>query len=305
MNLWHLLWPTGLLANAAVRTGFVIGTVVAVSTAVVGVGVIIRGQAFSGHALGDVGSTGAAAAYLTGVDALLGFLVAGIMSGLAMEELGDRVRERDIATGVVLAFMIGLSALLLYWVSIDTGTSNAPMAILFGSLFTVNPAITPWIFGLSGLVLATMAVIYRPLLFASILPEVAKVRGVSQRWMGLAFMVVLAISVEQTALAVGALLSTAVLVGPAATAARITVNPARAFGLAVLIATAQVWLGIVLAYDSFLWPPVDRGWPVSFFVTTLVVLTYLAVSVGVGRRRRHHDHQGWPDVDASRLKAGM
>ncbi len=280
--LWQWVWPPGLWANADVRTAFVIGTSVAIAGAVVGVFVIIRGQAFSGHALGDVGSTGAAGAYLTGISALWGFLAAGFSSGIAMESLGDRVRERDIATGVVLAFMLGLSALLLYFISTSTGTAGAPIAILFGSLFTVNPAVTPEVVALTVLALLIVGVIYRPLLFSSVMPEVARVRGVSARVLGLVFMVALVIAVEESALVIGALLSTALLVGPAASATLVARRPTSAMGIAVLIALGQMWLGIILAYDSFSWPPVDRGWPVSFFITSLVLLTYLAMHSATG-----------------------
>lgn len=203
-----------------------------------------------------------------------------------MESLGDRVRERDIATGVVLAFMLGLSALLLYFISTSTGTAGAPIAILFGSLFTVNPAITPEVFGLTALALLIIAVIYRPLLFSSVTPEVARVRGVSVRLLGLIFMVALVIAVEESALVIGALLSTALLIGPAASATRVTRQPTTAIGVAVLIALGQIWLGIILAYDSFLWPPIDRGWPVSFFITSLVLLTYLAIHLATWTRRK-------------------
>ncbi len=286
--LWQWLWPPGLWANSDVRTAFFIGTSVAIAGAVVGVFVIIRGQAFSGHALGDVGATGAAGAYLIGISALWGFLAAGFSSGIAMESLGDRVRERDIATGVVLAFMLGLSALLLYFISTSTGTAGAPIAILFGSLFTVNPAITPEVFALTALSILIIALIYRPLLFSSVTAEVARVRGVSARLLGLMFMVALVIAVEESALVVGALLSTALLIGPAASAVQVTRKPTSAIFLAVLIALGQIWLGIILAYDSFFWPPVDRGWPVSFFITSLALLTYLTMRLGtsIWRHRR-------------------
>ena len=286
MGFWHVLWPTGLFSNAAVVTAFRIGSAVAVVNAVVGVFVVIRGQAFSGHALGDVGATGAAGAYLAGITALWGFLAAGFSSGMAIESLGHRVRERDVATGVVLAFMLGLSALFLYLISALTETSGAPIAILFGSLFTVAPGMTGYVLGLSLSALLLLGIIFRPLLFSSVTPDVARVRGVSPRLVGLLFMVSLVVAVEESALVVGALLSTALLIGPAAIATKLSRQPLTSMALAMAIGVFTTWLGIILAYDSFLWPPLNRGWPISFFITSLMLLSYLAVQIASGRQRR-------------------
>lgn len=297
-SLWNVLWPAGLWANPDVRAAAIIGTVVAVGCAVAGVFVIIRGQAFSSHALGDVGATGASGAFLLGVGALWGFLAAGLVTGLAIESLGKRIRERDLATGVVLAFMLGLSALFLYLISARTGVTNAPIAILFGSLFTVNPALVPVIGLLTAIELGLVALIYRRLLFATIAPEGAQIRGARPRLVTWLFMLVTIIAVEEAALVVGAVLSTALVVGPAATAVLLSRRPNYAIVLAVGIGIAQTWLGIVLAYDSYLWPPVNRGWPVSFFITSLTLLTYLAALFAqwLLRRRRQSSRARRPEA---------
>ncbi len=286
MSVWQDVIPSGFFLNADVTTALGIGSAVAVVCAVTGVFVIVRGQSFTGHALGDVGSTGAAGAYLAGVGALWGFLAAGLVSGWAMEGLGERARERDVATGVVLAFMLGLSALFLYLISRVTSTSGAPIAILFGSVFTVNPGVEPYVVALSVLALAIVAAIYRPLLFTSTVPSVAKARGVPARLIGLAFMLALVIAVEEAALVVGALLSTALLIGPASIAVRVTRRVGSSILVALGVGLAITWLGMVLAYDSYLWPPADRGWPVSFFIASLTLIAYAGVQLIMSVRWR-------------------
>jgi zinc/manganese transport system permease protein len=286
MQIWRDLIPVGFFLNPEVTSALAIATAVAVACAVTGVFVIVRGQSFLGHALGDVGSTGAAGAYLAGVTALFGFLAAGLVSGVAMDSLGRRAQERDVATGVVLSFMLGLSSLFLYLISATTSRSGAPIAILFGSVFTVNPALEPYVFTLTALAVLLTTGLYRPLLLASTAPDVARARGVPVRLVGLVFVLALVIAVEEAALVVGALLSTALVIGPASAAVRLTRRVGSALVLAVVFGIGIVWLGTILAYDSYLWPPVNRGWPVSFFVASLALLTYLGARLATRSRDR-------------------
>lgn len=303
-GLWsHLLAP-GLLETPPVVTALLFGSVVAVASAVVGVFVVVRGQAFLGHALGDMGATGAAGAALVGVGALWGFLVGGLLAGSAVDlgsgsavnpAGGGAARERDVTTAVVLGAALGLSALFLYLVTAATNRAGATQSILFGSIFTASPALLGPMAGLSALAVALAAVLHRPLLFATVAPEAAQARAVPVRLVSYLFLLAIVITVEQSALVVGALLSTALIIGPAAAAGRIARTMAGATALAVALSLAVVWLGIVLAYDSYAWPPAGRGWPVSFFVTTLVLLTYLVAQAATARRiqrRRPPDTPG-------------
>jgi zinc/manganese transport system permease protein len=105
---------------------------------------------------------------------------------------------------------------------------------------------------------------------------------------GAGYLLALAIAVALAAFTIGTILSTALLVGPAATALRLTRSPAKAVVTAALIGIATTWLGIVMAYDSYDWPPVGHGWPVSFFVVTLIFLAYLLAGLPGVRRRRTH-----------------
>jgi zinc/manganese transport system permease protein len=162
------------------------------------------------------------------------------------------------------------------------------VSILFGSAFTLSPSDLPLVLGLSALTVATVAALYRPLLLVSVSPELAAARGIPVRLVGFAYLFAMAVAVALCALTIGAILSTALLVGPAATALRLTRRPHRAILVAAGTGLGCTWLGLLLAYDSYYWPPHGHGWPVSFFVVTLVLLSYLASGWSrLGRRSRH------------------
>ena len=124
--------------------------------------------------------------------------------------------------------------------------------------------------------LGVLFVIYRPLLLSSISPDLAAARGIRVRLIGVLFMLTLAVAVGLSSIAIGSILSTALLIGPAATALRVTSNlRAALLVVAALWGVAATWLGIVLAYDSFYWFPSSQGLPVSFFIVALIFLGYL------------------------------
>jgi zinc/manganese transport system permease protein len=275
----------GLWTSPEVHTALVIGSIVAVVSAVTGFFVVLRGQAFLGHALSDMGASGAAGAALLGVQALWGYLAGGIVAGALTEATAGDSQSRDVATGIVLAAMLGLGSLFLALVTATTSDSGVTETVLFGSIFTVAPGIIPAMGALAAGALVLMAVLYRPLLFSSVLPDTAMARGVPVAVVNGLFLVAVVTAVEQTSVLVGALLSTALLIGPAAIAVRLSRRPGLSMALAVLIGAAATWLGIILSYDSYLWPPRGAGWPVSFFITTLILLGYLATYVGPRRGR--------------------
>lgn len=275
----------GFLSSGAVQTALAIGAAVAVVTATVGVFAVIRGQAFAGHALSDVGAAGASGAFLVGAGALPGFLAAAVGAAAVMELIGiQRPRGRDLAAGIVLGASLGIAALLLYLDTTHTSTTGATVTILFGSLFALDGSNMPAIIALSFAAIALVGVLHRPLLLSSLSPELAAARGIPVRAVGAAYLLALAVAVSLAALTIGAVLGTALLVGPAAAALALTDRPGRAIALAAAIGVASTWLGILLAYDSYHWPPHGRGWPVSFFVVAAVLALHLLA--GVRRRRR-------------------
>jgi zinc/manganese transport system permease protein len=147
--------------------------------------------------------------------------------------------------------------------------------VLFGSIFAVSNSTLPLVVAVGALALAVVGLVYRPLLLSSISPDLAAAQGVRVRLVGMAYMVALPLSVALSALTIGAILSTALLIGPAAAALRLARRPGAAIAWAVAIGTGATWAGILLAYDSYTWPPAQQGWPVSFFVVVLVLVAYL------------------------------
>lgn len=275
----------GFLANSAVRTALVVGSISAVVSAVVGTFTVIRGQSFAGHSLADIGSAGGAGALLVGVSPLWGFTAMNVIAAGAMELMGiRRPRGRDVATGIVLAASLGLSALFLYWDTTWTSHNNATFTVLFGSIFELAPSLVPWVVGLGVIAIGLVALLYRPLLLSSLNPDLAAARGVAVRLVGLAFLASLALAVSLSAITIGAILSTALLIGPAATALRVARSTWAAVAGAIGIGLATVWLAILLAYDSAVWTP--WNWPVSFFVVAISFVSYVVVDTVVALRSR-------------------
>ena len=266
----------GFFASAPVRTAVLIGGVVAVVSAVVGVFTVMRGQSFAGYALGDVAGAGGSGALLIGLTPLTGFLGLGIFGAGVMDLIGvQRVRGRDLATGIVLGSAIGLTALFLYQDSASSATTGATQQVLFGSIFTTANTTIPVIAAFSILAAGGIAVIWRPLLLATVSPDIAAARGVPVRLVGVAYMVALAIAVGLSSLTTGAILSTALLIGPAATALRLTRRIGWALIIACLAGVAATWAGILLAYDSYYWGATHQGLPVSFFIVAVIFVAYL------------------------------
>ncbi|MEA2371685.1 MAG: zinc/manganese transport system permease protein [Solirubrobacteraceae bacterium] len=286
IGLIGLIFARGFFADSGVQVALAVGAGVAVVGGVVGVFTVMRGQSFAGHAIADLGATGGAAAVLIGVGPLWGFLAIGIAAAGTMELIGiQRPRGRDLATGIVLGAGLGLAALFLYLDSTYHSTSGATVTILFGSVFAISPSTIPIVIVLGLVAVGLVGVTYRPLLLSSISPEIAAARGLRVRVIGMAFLLALAIAVSLAAVTIGAILSTALLVGPAAAALRLTKRPGVAILTASAIGLGATWLGIVLAYDSYDWPPVGHGWPVSFFVVVAVFVSYLLAGLPTRFRR--------------------
>ena len=270
------MFEPGFFTSSPVHVAIVIGAVVAVVSAVVGVFTVMRGQSFAGHALTDVATAGGSGAFLIGMSPLLGFVGLSTVGAGALEVIGvQRARSRDLATGLVLGAAIGLSALFLYLASTTTATTGATQQILFGSIFTTDPGTIPLVVVFSVVALGAIAVAYRPLLLSTVSTDIAAARGAPVRAAGLLFMLGLAVAVGLSSLAIGTILSTALLIGPPATALRLTRSVGRAMVVASLIGVGATWLGVLLAYDSYYWGSSHQALPVSFFIVAIVFAAYL------------------------------
>jgi zinc/manganese transport system permease protein len=289
VSVLHVVFAPGLFTSAPVQTAALIGGVVAVVCAPAGLFTVMRGQSFAAHAFSDITSTGGSAAALAGVAPLVGFAATSLAGAGTMGALGvERQRGRDLVTGITLGAALGVTALLLYLATTQATTSGAAVTVLFGSVFAVSSAVWPTVVGFGVAALALVTLGWRPLLLSSVSPELAAAKGVHLRLLEMAYLAAVALAVALASLSVGAILSTALLVGPAAAGLRLARSPGRACLWAAGIGVFALWAGIVLAYDSYNWPPAGQGWPVSFFVVFVVLAAYLAAQLTArgGHRRR-------------------
>ncbi len=282
------IFAAGFFQNGSVHAALLAGAVAALVTGAVGTFTVLRGQSFAGHATGEVAATGGSAAMLGGLNPLWGYLGIAVIVAAAIEALGaQRPRARDLATGLVLGAGLGIAGLLLYLDTTGTSTSGAAVTVLFGSLFTVTRSALPGIVALGAVSLALVVLTYRMQLLTALSPDLAAARGVPVRLVSLAYLLSLAVAVSLAAETVGAVLATALLIGPSATALRLTKRPGLAVLGSGLIGVAAAWAGTVLAYDSYYWPPAGRSWPPSFLIVAVVFGLYLgsgAVQRVRGRR---------------------
>jgi zinc/manganese transport system permease protein len=289
----HWVFEPGFFSNQPVQVGLLVGGLAAAVSGIVGVFVVVRGQSFAGHALTDVSAAGGSAAFLLGINPLLGFIGVSLIGAGSMDAIGvQRVRGRDLATGVVLGTATGLAALLLYLDTTSGASSGATETILFGSLFVMAKNIFPLVAIFSAATIGLIVVLYRPLLLVSTNPDLAAIRGVPVRAVGVFFMVTLAVAVGLSSLTVGTVLSTALLIGPPATALRITARIGTAIAVSAALGVLLTWAGIVMAYDSYYWSSSHQGYPVSFFIVVLSFVTYLLVGQRSLGRTVRDSHRG-------------
>jgi zinc/manganese transport system permease protein len=282
----HWIFAAGFFSSHPVHVAILIGGVVAAVSAVVGVFTVIRGQSFGGHALTDVSTAGGSGASLISIDPVIGFVGLGLVGGVVMDVIGvRRLRGRDLATGIVLGASIGLAALFLYLDTTTSAATGVTQRILFGSIFTTSSDTVPLVLGLGLAAAAAITAIYRPLLLSSLSDQVATARGVPVRTVGALYMMSLAVAVGLSSLVIGSILSTAMLIGPAATALRLTNRMGRSILYAVIIAVGGAWAGVLLAYDSVEWDASHQGLPVSFFIVALYFAGYLVTEIPAVRRR--------------------
>ena len=234
----------GYLQFAFAQHALIAGALVAVTCGLIGPFVITRNMGFAVHGTSELAFTGAAAGLLVANDAVAGAYLGSLVVAAVIGLLGVSERGRDSSIGVVLAAGLGLGVLLL---SFYHGFAAAATNILFGDIFGVSDR-QLLLLGAIGLgVTATMALIYRPLLFASIDPEVAAARGVRTRLLGVVYLFVLALTVAGAAQIVGTLLVLSLAITPAASAQRLSPNPMAVAGLSVAFALVAADGGLMLS----------------------------------------------------------
>jgi zinc/manganese transport system permease protein len=265
---------------------FIAGAIVAVVSAPIGWFMVLRRQTFAGHTLAVVGFPGAAGAVLIGLSASLGYFVFCLGAALVIAAVPrgrhGAYSEESAVIGTTLAFALACGYL---FVTLYAGNLSGAANLLFGSFLGITPGQIVLLAIGGALALVALAVLGRPLLFASVDPEVAAGRGVPVGTLSVAFLVLLGLAAAETSQITGSLLVFALLVLPPATAQVLSPRPAVSFGLAVVIGVTVTWLGLALAYFS--------PYPIGFWVTTVAFVVYLAAHVVVRVR-----------VGAARLAVG-
>ncbi|MDQ1383399.1 MAG: zinc/manganese transport system permease protein [Actinomycetota bacterium] len=270
------------LAQPFAQHALIAGALVAVTCGLIGPFVVTRGMAFAVHGTSELAFTGAAAGLLVDNNPIGGALVGALVVATVIGALGVRERERDSAIGVILAFGLGMGVLLL---SYYRGFATAATNILFGNIFGVSNDQLLALLAIGMGVVLVMALVYRPLLFASVDADVATARGVPVRLLGFVFLVVLALTVTAAAQVVGTLLVLSLAITPAAAAQRWTPNPLRVTALSVAFALVAADGGILASLASTTVKP-------SVFVTSISFGIYLVSRVlgpRLTRRSRRAD----------------
>ena len=262
-----------LLGYDFVQQALIAGALLGLLAGVLGPLIISRQMSFAVHGTSELSLTGASAALLAGISVGLGAILGSVVAAVLFGLLGARARDRDSVIGVVLSFGLGLAVLFMWLYPGRTGTS---FSLLVGQIVGVGTTGLTLLLACSVLVLIVLAAVYRPLLFASTDPEVALARGVPVRALTVVFAVLIGVAAALGVQIVGALLVLALLITPAASAARLTASPLHATLLAIVFAELAAVGGILLSLAP--------GVPVSSFVTTISFVIYLACRV-VGTRR--------------------
>jgi zinc/manganese transport system permease protein len=289
---WNLIadlrdmWSFPFMVNA-----FRAGTIVAVVGGVMGWFMVLRRQSFAGHTLAVVGFPGAAGAVLVGVSATYGYFAFSVTAALLIAAVPRAARDADggesALTGTVQAFLLACGFL---FTTLYKGLLGGVTSLLFGSFLGITTTQVWVLLAVAGAALALMAAFARPLLFASIDPDVAAARGVPVRLLSTAFLVLLGVAAAETSQITGTLLVFALLVMPAATAQAISARPRTSLALSVLVAVAVTWLGLTVSYYS--------PYPIGFWVTTFAFGAYVLARLGRLAAAR------LPHVMPSRLPAG-
>jgi zinc/manganese transport system permease protein len=253
------------------RTAFAASGVAAVLAGTVGFFLVLRGQTFAGHALSHVGFTGATGALLFGLTPLAGLVGFTFVAGVGMGLFGEKLAERDVAIGMILSLSLGLGLLFLHFY---TAAATQAAALLFGNVLGVDASALANLVVLAIVSVVALALIGRPLVFASLQPELAEARGVPLRLVASAFLAIVAVAVAECAQIVGVLLVFTLMVGPAAAAMNLTRRLPLAIALSAALALAEAWGGLTLAFYS--------DWPTSFWITALSGIVFFG---GVGVRR--------------------
>ncbi|MFD3621039.1 metal ABC transporter permease [Streptomyces sp. NPDC058676] len=264
-GVWHQIFSFENYGEllALVRNSLIAGAALGLVGGLAGVFVIMRDLPFAVHGISELSFAGASAALLLGVNIAGGSIVGSLLAAGVIGVLGARARDRNSVIGIIMPFGLGLGVLFL---ALYKGRAANKFGLLTGQIVAVDTPQMTWLLGTSAVVLLALAIMWRPLTFASADPDVAEARGVPVRALSFAFMIVLGLAVALSVQIVGALLVLSLLVTPAAAAARVTASPVLLPLLSVVFAVLSIEGGILLALGGSI--------PISPYVTTISFTIY-------------------------------
>ncbi|MGW0332797.1 metal ABC transporter permease [Streptomyces sp. NPDC003011] len=260
---------------ALVRNSLVAGAALGLVGGLAGVFVLMRDLPFAVHGISELSFAGASAALLLDVNIVAGSIVGSLLAAGTIGVLGARARDRNSVIGIIMPFGLGLGVLFL---ALYKGRAANKFGLLTGQIVAVDTPQTTWLLSTSALVVVALAVMWRPLSFASADPDVAEARGVPVRALSFAFMLVLGLAVALSVQIVGALLVLTLVVTPAAAASRVTASPVLLPVLSVAFAVVSIEGGILLALGGSI--------PISPYVTTISFTVYAVCRLAGGHRAR-------------------
>ena len=263
-----------MLSLDFMRHAFLAGTMLSIVAGLVGYFVVLRHLVFAVEALSHVTFAGVLAAVVVGSHPLVGLFGVTTLVALGIGALDTRgqARARDVTIGTVLAWVLGLGVLLLsIYTSLASATDSIGVNVLFGSILGLRAQQAQFTALVGVVTIVVLLAIARPLLFASIDPDVAAARGVPVRLLNVVFLVLVALSVAEAVPAVGALLNSALIVTPAAISQRLVARPFVALLLSATLALAFTWVGLTIGFYA--------PYPISFLISTLAFITYVAVVI--------------------------
>jgi zinc transport system permease protein len=222
------------------------GIGVALLTAPLGCFVIWRRMAFFGDAMAHSALLGVAIGFLVGLHPTIGVIMVTVAVALALLGLQRRAwLSGDTLLGILshATLSFGLVAIgLMPWLRLDL------FGYLFGDILAVSPRDISLIYGGGLVVLAVLAVIWRPLLAATVHEDLARAEGVPVERVQLVFMVLIAATIALAMKVVGILLITAMLIIPAAAARRFAPSPERMAALTAVFGTLAVTFGLAASW---------------------------------------------------------
>uniref|UniRef100_UPI0040479A67 metal ABC transporter permease n=1 Tax=Aquiluna sp. TaxID=2053504 RepID=UPI0040479A67 len=247
-----------------VTNSLIAGALLALIGGLVGVFVMNRELSFAVHGISELSFAGAAVFLLVGLDVVLGSVIGSLTAAAIIAFLGDRARDRNSIVAVLMPFGLGIGILAL---ALYPGRAANKFGLLTGQIVAVDDPKLGAMVVISAIVLVSLAVMWRPLTFASLDGEVAAARGVKTSLLGIVFVMLLGLAVAAAVQIVGALLVLALLVTPAAAALRLSASQFWVPVLSVGFALVAMVGGTLLALGGTL--------PISPYVTTISFTIYL------------------------------